>query len=208
MRITIAEGRSCTAEAGFTLLEMLIAVAILTIVLGAVYSTFFLSHKAMDGVDDTLLKLQESRMTLDTIGREMDSALYNPATRLSAFKIEDRDLYGKQASKLVLTTFSPLVPGLSLVTYYVDDNNGKLTLMKKLHSAFTPDNPEDKGVELIEDLQAFSVEAMLNGKWVRTWDAAETNAVPDELRITITFTLRDKPFTLYETVNPRIGRPL
>jgi general secretion pathway protein J len=203
-----ARQRSLNAEAGFSLLELLVAFVILTVILGAIYGTFFLSHKAMDGVDGTLLKLQECRMTLDTLGREMDSALYSPLNSLSAFRIEDRDLYGKQASEVVFTTFSPLTPGLSLVSYYVDENNGKLTLMKKIHSAFTPDNPKGKGVELIDDLRAFSVEAMLKGKWVRTWDAADTNAVPEEIRITIIFTLKDKPFTLYETINPRIGRML
>jgi general secretion pathway protein J len=202
------EQRLRNTEAGFTLLELLVASAILAIILGAIYSTFFLSHKALDGIDDTLLKLQECRTTLDTLGREIDSALYSPSDKLSAFTIEDRDLYGKQASRIVFTTFSPLTPGLSLASYYVDDNNGKLSLMKKIHSAFTPDNPQEKGVELIDDLGAFSVEAMLKGKWVRTWDAADTNALPEQIRVTITFTLKDKPFTLYETVNPRIGRTL
>jgi prepilin-type N-terminal cleavage/methylation domain-containing protein len=202
------EKRSCSTQAGFTLLELLVAFAILTIILAAVYSTFFLAHKALDGIDDTLLGLQECRMTLDTMGREINSALYSSSTKVSGLKVEDRDLYGKQASRIAFTAFSPLTPGLSLITYYVDDNNGKLTLMKKIHSSFTADNPEDKGVDLIDDLRAFSVEALFNGKWVRTWDTADTNAIPEQLRITITFMLRDKPFTLYETVTPRIGRPL
>jgi general secretion pathway protein J len=203
-----AEQPSLNTEAGFSLLELLVAFAILTIILGAIYGTFFLSHRALDGMDDTLLKLQECRMTLDTLGREMDSAFYSPSTSISAFRIEDRDLYGKQASRVVFTAFSPLTPGLSRVSYYVDENNGKLTLMKNIHSAFTPDTPEERGIDLIDDLQAFSVEAMLKGKWVRTWDTADTNAVPEEIRVTITFTLKDKPFTLYETVAPKIGRKL
>jgi general secretion pathway protein J len=199
---------SFNTEAGFSLLELLVAFAILTIVLGAIYSTFFLSHKALDGIDDTLLKLQECRMTLDTLGREINSAFYSPSNSISAFRLEDRDFYGKQASRVVFTTFSPLTPGLSLVSYYVDENNGKLALMKKIHGAGTSDIPNRKGVELIDDLRAFSVEAMLKGKWVRTWDAADTQTVPEEIRIRITFTLKDKPLTLYETVVPKIGRKL
>jgi general secretion pathway protein J len=199
---------SFNTEAGFSLLELLVAFAILTIVLGAIYSTFFLSHKALDGIDDTLLKLQECRMTLDTLGREINSAFYSPSNSISAFRLEDRDFYGKQASKVVFTAFSPLTPGLSLVSYYVDENNGRLALMKKIHGAGTSDIPNRKGVELIDDLRAFSVEAMLKGKWVRTWDAADTKTVPEEIRIRITFTLKDKPLTLYETVVPKIGRKL
>ncbi len=46
---------------GFTLIEMLLALALLSIVLGALYSTFFLSHRAMEGIDGGLVKLQECR---------------------------------------------------------------------------------------------------------------------------------------------------
>jgi prepilin-type N-terminal cleavage/methylation domain-containing protein len=200
--------RPSCSEAGFTLLELLVAFAILTIILAAIYSTFFLAHKALDGIDNTLLRLQECRMTLDTLGRELNSALYSNENKQSGLKVEDRDLYGKEASRIIFTAFSPLTPGLSLITYYVDDNNGKLTLMKKIRSSYIADNPEDKGVDLIDDLQSFSVEALLEDKWVRTWDTADTNTMPRELRISITIMLRDKPFTLYETITPRIGRPL
>lgn len=193
---------------GFTLLELLVSIALLTIILGAVYGTFSMSHKALDGTDATLLKLQEGRMTLDTLCRELESLLYNPQDRFSVLRIEDRDIYDKQASRLVFTTFSPLTPGLSLVSYYVEEKDGKLTLLKKIHPAFVPDNPEEKGVELIEDLQTFTVEAKLNGKWVKTWDSSDATAVPDELRVTITFMMKDRPFTLYETVNPKMGKEL
>ncbi len=195
-------------DRGFTLLELLISIALLTIILGAVYGTFSMSHRALDGTDATLLKLQEGRMTLDTLCREMESLLYDPSNRFSVLRIEDRDIYDKQASRLVFTTFSPLTAGLNLVSYYVEEKDGRLTLLKKIHAAFAPDNPEEKGVELIEDLRSFSVEAKLNGKWVRTWDSSDATAAPEELRVTITFMMKDRPFTLYETVNPKIGRPL
>ncbi len=198
--------RACIRDHGFTLLELLISIALLTIILGAVYGTFFMSHRALDGTDDMLLKLQEGRMTLDTVCREMESLFYSPSNRFSVLRIEDRDIYGRQTSRVALTTFSPLTPGMSVVSYYVEENNGKLRLLKKIRPSFAPDNPEEKGVELIEDLQTFTVEALLKGRWVRTWDASDTNSVPGELRVTITYMIKDRPFTLYETINPRIGR--
>jgi prepilin-type N-terminal cleavage/methylation domain-containing protein len=200
--------RASDKDRGFTLLELLISISLLTIILAAVYSTFSMSHKALDGTDASLLKLQEGRMTLDMLCREMESLLYSPSNRFSVLKVEDRDIYDRQASRLAFTTFSPLKPGLSLVSYYVEEKDGKLTLLKKIRSAFAPDNPEERGVELIEDLQSFTVEAMLKGKWVKTWNSSDTTSVPDELRVTITFMINNRPFTLYETVNPKIGKAL
>ena len=50
---------------GFTLLEVLIAVAILSIVLTALYGTFFMSSRAMEDMDESTTKLQESRKAID-----------------------------------------------------------------------------------------------------------------------------------------------
>src|SRR5208337_4235385 len=63
--------KSCS---GFTLIEMLLAIALLSIVLVALYGTFFVSQKAIEGADDALVRLQEGRMAIDTIRRELDSA--------------------------------------------------------------------------------------------------------------------------------------
>ena len=192
---------------GFTLLEILVALALLAIILTAVYSTFFLSQRAIEGVDESLLKLQECRMTMDTIGREMESALYTPSNKNSLFKIEDRDFFGKQASRVTFTSFSPLIPGLSLISYYVEEKDGALTVYKKIRNASeTGGDPE--AVEVIDNAEAFAVEGMFQDKWVKTWDASETGRIPERIRVTIKIMMKDRPVTLYETATPRIGRAL
>ncbi len=123
-------------EKGFTLLEVLIAVAILSIVLGAIYSTFFLSNRAMEGMDESMTKLQESRRAIDILRRELD-ALYYKETREDTFlKIVDKDNYGKQATQLDFTAFTTLMPGLSKISYYVEEKDKKQILFKKIGAAF------------------------------------------------------------------------
>jgi general secretion pathway protein J len=192
---------------GFTLLEILVALALLAIVLTALYSTFFLSQKAIEGVDESLLTLQECRMTMDTIGREMDSVVYMPLNKNSLFKIEDRDYFGKPASRVSFTSFSPLVPGLSLISYYAEEKDGVLTVYKKIRNAYqTGGDPE--AVDVVDNAESFAVEVMYQGKWVKTWDTSETGKVPERIRVTLMIKLKDRPVTLYETATPRIGRAL
>ncbi len=194
--------RPCDANRGFTLLELLIAVALLSVILAAVYSTFNLSHRAMEGMDESLLSLQESRSVMDTMTREVESLSYGQSARFGVFKVEDKDLYGKQASRFTFTTFSPLVPGLSQVSYYVEEKEGKPALYKKIKPAYKTENVA--GAELMEGIDSFSVEVRDGDKWVKTWDASGTKRALTEIRITLTVTLKGRPITLYETLKPRM----
>jgi len=191
---------------GFTLIEVLVAVAILSAVLAAIYSTFFLSHRAIEGMDESLLKLQESRKAIDILRRELDSACYMPGEEDTFLKIQDRDIYGRQAAKLTFTTFSTLRPGLSRISYYIEEKDGKLNLYKKIESPYSTE--EIEGVDIIEDLEAFTVEAMYNGKWVKTWDTDITKNMPGEIRICLSMMMKGRKVDLFDVSRPMVGKTI
>jgi prepilin-type N-terminal cleavage/methylation domain-containing protein len=195
---------------GFTLLELVISLALLSIILVALYNTFFLSQKALDGVDESLLKLHECRVAMDTMSREAESVQYGQSNKNTLFTVKDRDIDGKPSSMFVFTSFSPLRPGLSLVSYYVEEKDNKLTLYKKIDDPYAPPNAavEKQGADIIEDIKAFSVEASDGKSWVKTWDASNNGKIPVELRITLTILVKDRPITMYETIEPKIGTAL
>ncbi|MBM4140841.1 MAG: prepilin-type N-terminal cleavage/methylation domain-containing protein [Nitrospira sp.] len=203
-KILVTRHSSLVTKKGFTLIEVLVAFAILSIILAALYSTFFLSHKAMDGLDESLVKLQECRMSIDTMRRDIDSILYDPVNKNSLFKVEDRDIYGKQTSKLVFTTFSTLRPGLSRIAYFIKEKDKKLVLMKELTSAYTPENVAE-GFEVVEDIEAFTVEVNYKDTWTKTWDSSLTRTIPQDIRITLTTRLKNKTVTLFEIAKPKTG---
>jgi general secretion pathway protein J len=190
--------------AGLTLIEVLIAVAILSIVLTAIYSTFFLSYKAIDGMDESMLKLQESRMAIDILKRELDSTFYRGNDTNTLLKIQDRDINGKQASQLTFTTFSPLRPGLSMISYYIENKDGKLNLFKKLGLPYGKE--ETEGFDIIEDLEAFTVEVLYNDRWVKTWDTDVTKSIPGEIRIGLSIMIKGNKMTIFDVSRPRVGR--
>jgi len=196
-------------EGGFTLLEVIVALGISVVVMTALYSVFFLSRKAVDAVEDSLLRAQESRALLDVIRREIESALYDSAKGYTLFKMEDRDFYGKQASRITFTSFSPLTAGLAKIEYFVEESEGRLTLKKKIGSVFTKKD-ETKAVDLMEDVDSFTVEARYGDKWVKTWDSAASSSMPDEVRVSVkVYTKKgETPFTVYDIARPRYGRLL
>jgi len=200
------DGVRMTDNDGFTLLEVLIAVAIISVVLIAIYSTFMLSHRAIEGMDESLLKNLETRKAIDILKRELDATVYKGSDALTLLKIQDRDIYGKQAAQLTFTTFSPLRPGLSKISYYIEENDGKLSLFKKVSSPF--DTEKTEGVDIIEGLESFTVEALYNNTWVKTWDTDITMGVPDEIRISISVMMKGREVSFFDISQPRIGKPL
>jgi general secretion pathway protein J len=195
-----------TDREGFTLLEILIAVTLLSVVLAAIYSTFMLSHRATEGMDESLLKTQEARKALDILKRELDATVYRSKDSLTLLKIQDRDIFGKQAAQLTFTTFSPLRPGLSRISYYVEEKDKKLYLFKKIASL--SDTEETEGIDIIDDLGSFTVEARYNDTWVRTWDTDINKGVPDEIRISLSFLVKGREVTFFDISLPKVDKPI
>ncbi len=200
---------------GFTLMEVLIAIAVTSFLLTALYATFFLSQKAISSIDDSLIRLQETRTALDILKREIESAFYAKEKGYSIFKLQDRDFYGRSTSNITFTTFSPVLAGLAKISYTVEEVDGKLILKKAIASAFSSKS-QSKEFELIEDIHSFTIEARFKDNWVKTWDSSITYRLPEEVRIKITFTEKSKgdkensqkTHSVFDIAKPVINRTL
>jgi general secretion pathway protein J len=197
---------------GFTLIEVLVSLTLLTVILGAVYSSFFSIQRAMERFDKVSLKYHETRTALDMIRREIESSLIkNPREKdiskeKASFIIKDRDIFGKSTSSIEFTAFSFRGNNPNTISYFVESKDGKLHLLKTekpLLRSF-----KKYTVEIVEDIEGFTVETLFNKKWVRTWDTANTGILPELVRISIEFEDNGKIVKLTEYARPRIGRQL
>jgi len=197
-------------DGGFTLLELLLAFALSSILLASLYGTFILSQRALEGRDGWMVKLQESRMALDTLRREIESALNRPDPDSLLFKLEGRDLYGRSGSRLVFLTYSPLLPGPSLVSYRLEERDGEMVLLKRLEAPPTAygEKGEGRWVEMLEGIDSFLVEAYDGGIWIKTWDASERKGLPEQVRVTIEISWKERRVSLRQVARPRIEKTL
>jgi general secretion pathway protein J len=191
---------------GFTLLEVLIAVAILSILLTALYGTFFMSSRAMEDMDESMTKLQETRKAIDILRRELESAYYNEDDKKTFVKILDKDLYGKQATQLEFTAFTTIRPGLSKISYYMEEKDKKRILFKKIGSSFGKE--ESEGTDIIEDLDEFTIEAKYQDKWVKTWDTGITTKMPDQIKISLSVMIKGRKVTLSDMARPMYDKTI
>lgn len=192
---------------GFTLIEVLVSLTLLTVVLGAVYSSFFSVQRAVERFDNVSLRYHEARTTLDILRREIEAAiLKNPKQEdvldRESFEVKDRDIFGKTVSSLDLTAFSFRGTGMSTLSYFVQDDNEVLSLMKNEK----PPIIESEGytVDLINGIESFTVEVLFNNKWVKTWNAADTRKLPEAVRVTLEFENNGQIVRLSEYARPMI----
>ncbi len=200
---------------GFTLIEVLLALVILTVVLGAVYSSFFTVQRAIERFDGVSLKYHEARMALDFMRREIESAFFEkPQTSTSdtetiqtAFVIEDRDIFGKPVSELSLTAFSPIGRVVRMISYFVKEKDGSLSLIKT-ESPVEAISTQGQSIEILEGIEGFTVETLYKDKWIKTWDTAQTDKLPDIVKVSIEFDDRGKKVILATYAIPKIGKRL
>ncbi|MBI5740837.1 MAG: prepilin-type N-terminal cleavage/methylation domain-containing protein [Nitrospirae bacterium] len=205
------------AGAGFTLIEVLISLTLLVIVLGAVYGSFFSVRRVLDRFDDVSVKYHEARTALDIMRREVEGALLKNAgggqadTRVeiansTAFVIKDRDVLGKSASEMSLTALSFRGSSVNALSYYVEEKDDKLILLKKEAPHGVRSGEYSTGV--IEGIEGFSVETFFRDRWVRTWDTADTGKLPEVVRVSISFEDNGRTVKLTEYARPRVGGKL
>ena len=200
---------------GFTLIELVIAIAIMSVVLAALYSSFLLADRALVQVGESSLKLQESRAFVDTLKRELESIRYSPDNSFCVFKINDRDFYGRQASSLTMTTTTPLMKGLAKINYAIEERDGSLVITKSMVSAFSQEAEENR-VDLVEDIESFTLQAKYQDIWVKTWDSSLSKNAPAEVKITLTLRMKSNkeeassavPLSVFETAKVMVGRTL
>ncbi len=199
-------------DKGFTLIEILISLTLLTIVLGAVYSSFFSVQRAIERFDKISLKYHETRTALDMMRREVEGALVKNARSdeskkiKAGFVIKDRDVFGKNTSSLDLTAFSFKGSNLNTVSYYVTEKDGKLDLLKSERPAAAPS--KEYKVDIVEEIESFTVETLFNQKWVRTWDTELTGKLPEIVKISIEFDDNGRLVKLSEYARPKIETQL
>lgn len=197
---------------GFTLIEVLIALAIMAMILIALYSTFTLANRALFNADQSLVKLQEARAFVDTLKREIEAAFYSKEISYCVFKMDDRDFYGRQTSSLTVTSSSPLIKGIANINYAVEERNGILVITKSMVSALSQP-AENNRMDLLEDIESFTLQAKYQNALVKTWDSSLTKITPDEVKIILTIRMKDRgredknalPFSIFETARLKIG---
>ena len=197
-------------NSGFTLLEVLIAVVLLGILTAALYGSYFGVIRARDRASTGMESRRELGATLDLIRREISSATYSGTDKRLHFVVEYRDNFGTQSSTLELTTLAPPAvgqerreSGIVIVTYRIAEKNKKRILIRQERDLFSEEK-EIPAFPQMETISSFLVECFDGSKWVKSWDTSINRALPQNVRVTVTFEEEGKPVEFSVLSLPRV----
>jgi type II secretion system protein J len=185
-------------QGGFTLLEVLIAVAISAALATALYASFFSVFKSRVSIEAEAGRLTEAGRFLDGLSREVQSAYYNDSNKKTAFVGEKREIKGGSASGIKFTAFinptqTDLGAGgeLHAIRYAIEeDKAGSLVLYKEVWDPYVAGEGDGNGVvkvPVIEGIARFDLMYLTGPNWVPVWDSSKEKKTPLAVKATISF---------------------
>lgn len=177
-------------KGGFTLLEVLLALALLAVIGTTLYSTYFTVFRGRETTVAGMDERRALRSTLDLLRRELSSTRYRRDNARLAFVVEDRDHFGKPASRLSFATIAPPSAGGQPVSdqlaveYGVIVKDERMILARSAQDLFHTDKP--LRYPQMDEIEGFLVECSPDGtNWVKSWDTAINAGLPRAVRVTL-----------------------
>lgn len=184
----VKEPRTCV-QSGFTLLETLLALALLSLLAAALYGTYFSLTRGSEGARGGIESRREVTTTLDMIRREIDAALFARGDKRLRFVAEDRDIFGKPASTLDFTAITLPAGGDApssdqlAIRYRVVEKDKRLMLVREAKGLQALADPVP--YPQMEEIEGFTVECYDGSKWVKSWDTSLNQGLPKAVRVTV-----------------------
>lgn len=201
-----------TAEAGFTLMEVVIAVTVAAILLTTVYGVFSSMSATRQRLEEDGETYHRAQVIFQRLGRELRS--YYSQERLAVFAggEDERQRPYVLFSTTARTPFGGSRGGIAKVRYWVDRDprdDTALALFRNEWNAFEAE-PEEGEQRVVGDIREFRLRFFGFGGWEEDWDAG-IEAAPRAVQVSLVLRSgeRDVPFETvwdlpYQTVSQKV----
>jgi len=198
-------------RSAFTLLEILVAMSIIILILGAVYGSYRAMATSISHCRPRNILEQQANLFLLRLNSELRCCYAGQQNQrlgtanVNAFENELPAEVGQQemhtlflgeevsAGKIFLrfvTSFTSNTnqnePGLAIVSYKLDDSRKVLLRnVRKYTKKLENDDNDFKGVAVLSNVKSISCEYCENKKWQNEWKSEDMNILPQAVRISL-----------------------
>ena len=173
-------------NAGFTLLEILIALSIMSMVITIVFGAYASTFRIIEGAQDQSDAYQMARITLSRIQEDLECSVISKDSDVSfGFMGNNEQMDGREADTLSFLSSKHLVlddddhyAGNTRISFYVmkNEEEEKGLVLYRSDTPTTESPPDEKtgGLILCEKLHAFSLAYFdADGEELETWDSQD-----------------------------------
>lgn len=173
------------SEGGFTLLELMVATAISSVVLVALYMSFSSMLAARSALDSEIERQRQTTRFMDAFSKEIASA-YISGSRGAAFFRGEPVAGGRPDSAIEFTALTHPLPGqgasgdLVAIRYSVAEGEGGMpALFREAWNPYAKDRGKGaEKVEVISGIKGFDLRFYNGASWAAAWDSGLENRAP------------------------------
>ena len=193
-------------QTGFTLIELILSITILSMVLVTIYATLSMGSRTWEKGERDIERIQRLRVVMDLLSREIKSAFPYKVTPSELDTHKEFFAFEGKKDSLSFVSCVPLHGGsgkLSWLTFWVEEGEGLVVVERDALRADifkereTIDKDEmvvlDDGVAALE-FEYYRFEsgetegaAEKEVSWEEAWDAEEEGSLPQAVKVTVTF---------------------
>lgn len=188
----------------FTLLELLIALSVIVLVLGAAYGAYAAATSSVSRCRQRAAVERDARVVLRMIEREVRCVAYRPPDPKPQKPGGDTGLSGKprtlyvEASRdvseclLRVVTFGGIMnpdepeSGQFIVTYRYDSPRKRLLRRQVDRMAAAKEDSDEDWLCVAQEVEAVKVSLFDQGQWTDSWDAQKESELPAAVRVELT----------------------
>ena len=188
---------------GFTLLELILSIGILSVVLVTIYATLSMGSRTWEKGEQDIENIQRERVVMNLLSREIKSAF---PYKVTPSELDDHKEFYAFDGKKDSISFVSGVPlkgergGLSWLTFWVEEDSGLVVIE---HDALRTDIFEERDsldkddMEVLDprvtdlqfeyyQLKSGETEGEGEGEWEEKWDAEKEGTLPHAVKVMLT----------------------
>lgn len=189
-------------EQGFTLVEILVAISIGTILLTTIYGVFSSVSGARDRLEAIGEEYHQARVLYDRLASEVRSGYFSAGskqTRLVGGSNTQGYPFLEFSTTLSTPIFGGRAGGVSLVRYEQLEMEREIRLYRNEWPLLST-QADLKPQLLITGLKTFSLRYFDGNEWQDEWDSQQTGALPKMIELTVEVELDDQVHSFLSTI--------
>ncbi len=191
-------------QKGFTLLEVMIAVAIAAFLMTTIYGVFTSTSRAHRKVEDSSSRFHQTRVFFERFSRELRGANWSADNAGTAFVCTVED---NQFKEIRFSTSADAVYGTAgsngmMVRYILEEDAEDFkTLYRSTSVAEKPDSSEASQYIMVSHISAMGLRFYNKGDWFEKWNSEDEKKLPRMVEITLHIQFEEQVLPFSTTVD-------